>query len=206
MKLTSTTFVLLLLSIAAASCASRRSMNDVTFEDRVGIKGQEKFATLATSAGYRVIYVLHDKEAKICAEPSPDAITQLASTLGMFVDAGAKDKAALGAAFQDAFSTGAKQLFQRSQAVQFFRDATFAMCNAHLNNAFQDEKFLQEFRALRKDVAKILLKEAETKSQPIQSVDTSQAPPTQPLIGLQPRTKMVAPPNAAASAASAPPK
>jgi hypothetical protein len=59
-----------------------------------------------------------------------------------------KDKT-LSADTQASLALSMKQLFQRSQGVQFYRDGIFALCNLYLNDGISKEQYFSELQSLR---------------------------------------------------------
>jgi hypothetical protein len=98
-----------------------------------------------TSADQRVAY--RSTETKIvCSEPTPDAtldvVTQgensLKAAAGKLAGAGGE---ATSSALRQA---NTNQIFARSQAIQFFRDGMFHLCQARLNGSFSEPKAFGE--------------------------------------------------------------
>jgi hypothetical protein len=76
-----------------------------------------------------------------------------------------------------------KQLFKRSQGVQFYRDGTFALCNLYLNGAIEPGAYLTELQELRKSAAHLI--EAEIPYLEKITVDPIQVPVTSKPEGLK---------------------
>ena len=146
------------LSIASLSgCASYFSARPPVIEDKVGLSGKETVGTLATAADYRVVYVKLDPEAKLCAEGPADAAAQFGQTFGAALSApGAQS---LGVEAKAGLAVAMKQLFKRSQGVQFYRDGTFALCNLYLNGGMTQSQYFAELQELRKTAAHLIEKE-----------------------------------------------
>jgi hypothetical protein len=139
------------LAVSAAllsGCASYFTPRPPVLEDKVGRWGSETVGTLSTAPDYRVVYVRLKDNAKLCAEPSADVAAQVASTIAGALKGplgGSEGAAQLSASI----STAMKQLFRRSQGVQFFRDGSFALCNLYLNQGISEAAYAQELMALR---------------------------------------------------------
>jgi hypothetical protein len=146
-------------ALSLTGCASYFTPRPPIFEDRVGLWGKETVAALSTAPDYRVVYVRLSDEAKLCAEAPADAGAQfgsafaaaLTSPLGGTKEISAEAKASLAVAL--------KQLFKRSQGVQFYRDGAFALCNLYLNNGISDKQYFQELQEYRKAAALLIDKE-----------------------------------------------
>ena len=103
-------------------------------EDKVG----ENFGVLAVTAERRAIIFGRKgvNAGRICAEPSPDVAESLVSSLKVIAEASAKRgdlEAKAGFEFGKTLATAISTLFVRSQGIQFMRDSTYALCQAHLN-------------------------------------------------------------------------
>jgi hypothetical protein len=130
-------------------------------EDRSSSWGwsQEKVGVLATTPERRVV-VIKWPDNKFCAEPPADAADNVSAALTLIAEAAAKGQitqAQLGIA--SSLATTVKQLFQRSQGVQLYRDGTFMLCNAYLNGAITPAQFLQRHEELLKTVTPLIDKE-----------------------------------------------
>jgi hypothetical protein len=150
---------LLLALTILYGCASYFTPRPPVLEDRVGLFFSEKVGTLSTAPDYRVVYVLLREDAKLCAEAPADAGAQfgstfaaaLASPLGGTKEISAEAKASLAVAM--------KQLFKRSQGVQFYRDGSFALCNLLLNKGISNDDYLKELQELRQAAVRLIEKE-----------------------------------------------
>ncbi len=145
------TFVLLLLTIVLSSCAifSDQSRKHI-IEDKIGPEGH-KIGTLSMVAQRRVFLVRYP-DGEFCAEPSPDAVDNLASALSASLAGGNKSVDVTGSVAAS-FASNAKQLFFRSQGLQLYRDGTFALCNMYLNNVIDKE----QYRAMQSDLLKAVI-------------------------------------------------
>ena len=124
-----------------------------------------------------MIYVQINPNGKICAEPPPDAAGQFAATFAAALSGPMKEKT-ISANTQATLALSMKQLFQRSQGVQFYRDAIFALCNIYINNAISPKQYIEELRALR-TTAEALIK-AEIPSIKDLDIDPIAAPSVPP--------------------------
>jgi len=116
-------------------------------ERKLGRPGAESIGALATAADYRVVYV-RIGEGKICAEPPPDAAGQFAAVIAAAIS-GPLEKQTVSADAQAGMALSMKQLFKRTQGVQFYRDGLFALCNLYMNDVIDNKQYLTEVQALR---------------------------------------------------------
>ena len=142
-----------------SGCASYLTARPPVIEDKVGISGHETVGTLATSPDYRVVYVRLQPEAKLCAEAPADAAAQFASSFAASLSTPLASGKELGVEAKVGLAVAMKQLFKRSQGVQFYRDGVFALCNLYLNQAISESEYLAELKALRKDAAELIKQE-----------------------------------------------
>jgi hypothetical protein len=77
----------------------------------------------------------------ICAEPSPDALSQLASAVAvqaqLSVNTGQTDVGASGA-FEKSFSEAVQNIGKRTAAIQLLRDGLYRACEAYTNDGIDD--------------------------------------------------------------------
>jgi len=129
-------------------------------EDRVhDWWGRSKVGILATTPERRVV-IVKMPENRFCAEPPADAADNVSAALTAVAqasDQGRVTEGQLGIA--QALATSVKQLFQRSQGVQLYRDGTFMLCNAYLNGAITQDQFLKKHEKLLETVAPLIDKE-----------------------------------------------
>jgi hypothetical protein len=176
-----TPVALLLLSLLTG-CASYFTPRPPVIEDKVGLSGKEIVGTLSTAADYRVVYVKLDEKAKLCAEASPDAGAQFASTFAAALSAQASGTSApLSVEAKAGLAVAMKQLFKRSQGIQLYRDGSFVLCNLYLNGGITDTHYLSELQELRKTSFELIKQEIpyleKITIDPIQ-VPTAPTPPT----------------------------
>ena len=146
------------LLVLLSGCASYFTPRPPIVEDRVGVWGKEKVGTLATAPDYRVVYVLLDREARLCAEAPADAGAQFGATFAAALTTPTGGAAPLSAEARAGLAVAMKQLFKRSQGVQFYRDGMFALCNMYLNGALTKEEYVSELKELG-NLAASLIKE-----------------------------------------------
>lgn len=115
--------------------------------------------------------------SSFCAEPPPDSTQSIASSLTAALRADAsqdKGKQSVSAEAARELVTTAKSLFTRSQGMQLFRDGVYNLCQAHLNAAISDEKYVEMFSKLLAVSAQLIGDEiAKNSSGP--SVDVAKA-------------------------------
>ncbi|WP_157057073.1 hypothetical protein [Herbaspirillum autotrophicum] len=90
---------------------------------------QRKTINQATQAEEIQTVTLTKRYQRFCAEPSPDALSALAASLG--IDLSVAGKGDLGV--KQAFSEGAATIGIRTSAIQALRDITYRDCEAHMN-------------------------------------------------------------------------
>ena len=91
---------------------------------------------------------IYGEWGRFCAEPPPDSASELTNLL----EAHAVAKDASGKEINGSFSNTdillVKQLFQRSQGVQLFRDGLYNLCQLHANEAIAPHEVSDIFRTL----------------------------------------------------------
>ena len=128
-------------------------------EDRITEWGKQKVGVLATTPERRVV-IVKMPDNRFCAEPPADAAENVSAALTAMAEAstkGALTNAQVGIA--NTLATSVKQLFQRSQGVQLYRDGSFMLCNAYLNGALTPEQFAQKHQELLQAVAPLITAE-----------------------------------------------
>jgi hypothetical protein len=80
-----------------------------------------------------------DKNGKVCAEPSPDALQACASSLSAGFAAPLKDAISVA----QALSARAGRIGLRTQAITLMRDALYRICELHRNEAISPETVIQ---------------------------------------------------------------
>lgn len=140
--------IALLTSVFALSaCSTFTSPKEQpVIEDKIG----ETYGTLAVTAERRIIIFGRTQNANddvknssasknpvVCAEPSPDVAESLVTSIKALAEASAKkggtDEAKISAEFTRSLTTAISSVFTRSQGIQFFRDTSYALCQAHIN-------------------------------------------------------------------------
>jgi hypothetical protein len=142
-------------ALILSGCAYYLTPRPPIAERKLGAPGRESLGALATAADYRMIFVRIDKDARFCAEPPPDAAGQFAAILAAEAKGPAGDKE-ISAELQASVALSMKQLFQRTQGVQFYRDGQFSLCNLYLNGAISEEEYVHEVSSLRESAARLI--------------------------------------------------
>jgi hypothetical protein len=145
-------FIAILLVILLPGCATYFSARPPIIEDKVGLYGNQMIGTLATAPDYRVVYVKLNEKVKLCAEAPADAGAQFAQAFAGSLSA----KTELSVEARAGLSVAMKQLFKRSQGIQFYRDGSFALCNLYLNGGVTEAQYLKELQDLRKDAKELI--------------------------------------------------
>ena len=94
-------------------------------------------------------------DTKVCAEPPPDAAAQFAATFAANLSAPIKGQS-LDTSAQADMAMSMRQLFRRSQDVQFYRDGLFALCNLYMNDGISKAQYIEELRALSTTAATLI--------------------------------------------------
>ncbi|MCO5119198.1 MAG: hypothetical protein M9951_06140 [Burkholderiaceae bacterium] len=121
---------------------------------------------VSIDAKQRVVVTRTDKEeARLCAEPSPDALSAYSSSFGGTFDA--EDKAQMQLALTRAEQAAAIGL--RTQSIQLLRDAMYRTCEAYLSGAItegQSYQLLRRFQNLMLGLLAIEQLTGAVKAQP----------------------------------------
>lgn len=200
--------VLLILCtcFSLSGCAYYMTPRPPIMERKLGTPFSESHGVLATAADYRAM-VFETKNgvarstdgksgaAKFCAEPPPDAAAQYAAQLSSSLTQAAVKDAKISAEVQASLAVSMKQLFQRSQGIQMYRDGLFALCNMYLNGALSDEAYLAEVKELRKTAALLIRAEIPLAQRQFDSTVTPALPGATPkkesALGATPPTPAV---------------
>lgn len=101
------------------------------------------------------------EERKVCAEPSPDAMTAYAAELATKADIASKGTAGLTSAYQGA----ASYVGMRTQSIQLLRDQLYRLCEAYMNGAIDEAEY--EMLLRRNQRYTVGLMAIETLTQPV---------------------------------------
>lgn len=117
-------------------------------EDQVG---EKLYRTVSTTSERRLIIINDsadpDYRGLYCAEPSPDSADNLVSSITAYLKAkqnSGPSEIGAEAGFDKMLATTVQQLGTRSQGLQFFRDGTYALCQAYMNNTVSEEEYVQK--------------------------------------------------------------
>jgi len=129
-------------------------MEQPIIEDKVGKSG---FRTLSTTSGRRVVIFNQDLH-RLCAEPPPDVADNLTSAFAAALE-GSDGTVTAKAEISKAFASTAKQLFQRSQGVQLYRDGMYSLCQSYMNEAIGKVELLKMQKTLLETSSDLIEKE-----------------------------------------------
>ena len=90
---------------------------------------------LSLTATQRV--VVANKDGLICAEPSPDAIASLVTTLKASIKDAKGNEAGIDASAAKTMAS----MGIRTASVQILRDLAYRACEGHMNNVIQDDEY-----------------------------------------------------------------
>ncbi len=156
-------------SLLLSGCSTLTSPREQpVIEDKVG----EHYSTLAVTAERRVVIFGRVKPGEsspdkggspvVCAEPSPDVAESLVASLKVIAEVSAKkgaDEAKAGAEFGRSIATAISTLFVRSQGIQFLRDSSYALCQAHINGLIDKPAYAEALKDITRTAAKLIEKE-----------------------------------------------
>lgn len=129
-------------------------------EDRISEHDEKTVGVLATTPERRIVLVKMPEQL-FCAEPSPDAADNVSHAISAALEAsttGKLSEAQIGVAQKVA--TSVRQLFQRSQGIQLYRDGNFMLCNSYLNGVIKDEaKYLAQQDKILQAAKELILAE-----------------------------------------------
>ena len=129
-------------------------MEQPIIEDKLGSSG---FRTLSTTPERRVV-IFNQHTQKFCAEPPPDVADNLASSFASAIE-GSRGDIKASAEVSKAFASTAKQLFQRSQGVQLYRDGMYSLCQSYINGAIGPGELSEMQKKLLETSSKLIDKE-----------------------------------------------
>jgi hypothetical protein len=152
-------FAIATACLLISGCAYYLTPRPPVMERKLGRPGHESIGALATAADYRMVYVGINPKTKMCAEPPPDAAGQFAAQFAAAMKGLSLQDQKLSAETQASMALSMKQLFRRSQGVQFYRDGVFALCNMHLNGQIDGPQYVASEQALREAAAALIYRE-----------------------------------------------
>lgn len=92
------------------------------------------FVLAATDANRRVA-IVNLLSGQVCVEPPPEAANTISEALAAIFEANIQDKGKLAANISQTVSQSISQLYKRTQTVQLYRDAVFALCQGANNGS-----------------------------------------------------------------------
>lgn len=125
-----TTIMILLSGCTAFTPPRERPLLIERFEAKEGVS--ESFGVAATDANRRVA-IIDVLSGQICVEPPPEAANTISEAFSALLEADVKDKGNLAASLSQSISQDISQLYRRTQTVQLYRDAVFALCQSAIN-------------------------------------------------------------------------
>lgn len=152
-------------------------MDQPLIEDKIGKSG---YRTLSTTPERRVV-IFNENNRRFCAEPSPDVANDLSNAFAAALK-GSEGTAEAKANISMAFASTAKQLFQRSQGVQLYRDGMYSLCQSHMNNGINGYELKQMQEELLERASALI--EKEIQFLPYIKSDNAPAPVLPPLKDL----------------------
>jgi hypothetical protein len=188
-KLLSLCFVSASLIVLSGCSTLTSPKEQPVIEDKVG----ETYRTLAVTAERRIIIFGRvqpqadgQKGPVVCAEPSPDVAESLVTSLKAIAEVSAKkgsDEAKVGGEFSRNLATAVSNVFSRSQGVQFFRDSSYALCQAYINGLIESEDYKKAlekitqlaFVLIDKEIPSMEAKRAENASKAAQEASATAA-------------------------------
>ena len=139
MKLSALACLSGLLSVALSGCLTSPIHKRDAFDDNVGLQ------TLSIDAKQRLIVVAKGPDNKhphiTCAEPSPDALSALSSSVG-----GSVTDPKVAANFAAAQVESAASIGLRTQSIQLLRDGMYRLCEQYAAGALKDDDWVREQR------------------------------------------------------------
>ena len=122
-------------------------------------------ATLATTPERRLTLVNVAKDdphfANFCSEAPADAAESISSTFQAAVEAKIEGGQGGTAEVARTLANAIQALTERSQGLQLYRDATYRLCEAYLNDVIDEATYSQQLAALSKQTAELIKFELE---------------------------------------------
>ena len=147
----------------------------------------KKFVTVAAIAQRRMVVVSLDQSdgvSRFCAEPPPDVVDNVASTLKSALT-GAYQGATVSEELSQTLSTIASQLAPRSQGLEFYRAGMFYLCQAWLNDLIDEEEYKRRETELLQAATGLMKQEIPSLRLPMKPVPTVPKPvPPAPPVGI----------------------
>ena len=151
--------LLTLLPLLLVGCGNFNSVHRVLQVS----KGEGALIDIKQRAIFSSVMTTEDKNGKritqtrVCAEPSPDALSAYAAELTAKADA-EKIGAELAAAFQE----GSSFVGLRTQSIQLLRDASYRLCEAYISGAIGADEYAWLLRRFQRSMVVLLAVEQLT--------------------------------------------
>lgn len=105
--------------------------------------------------------LLPDRAILMCAEASPDVTDDILASLALAASGkGPSDKGSTtmeaNASLAHALATSGQVIFKRSQALQFYRDIAYHLCQAKANGFIKDEEFDARLSSAQENAVQLL--------------------------------------------------
>ncbi len=155
-----------ILSGCGSSLFQPRDRNPIV-KDAIGANSvfgdDPTVAIFGTDATRRlaIIKMKTDDSARICAEPSPDAATELTRKLALAVEAQVVEAGQGKMSVNSETLAKLSQIFKRSQGLQLFRDVIYATCQDFANQAATPDQVNDRFNRALDVSAKLIALEIE---------------------------------------------
>ena len=120
-----------LIAIASALQLVGCTANDASIFRNVDIDGTE--ATVVDAKQRMLITVVTEDGVKFCAEPSPDALSAISSSLSTSLSVGVFGQGEGAASVAGSLQEAASEIGKRNATVQLFRDGWYRLCEGALN-------------------------------------------------------------------------
>lgn len=164
----SSRFALIAVSAVLAGCAQLTTYNksrpldsnQAIFVDAkqraiVTLNGEEKTSVVtspAVGSGLKTVTTRSTPVLKVCAEPSPDALSAISANQG--INLTREGKADLGIAF--GLAEGAGSIGLRTQSIQLLRDALYRLCEAYVSGAISERAYETMSRRFQSSMVSIV--------------------------------------------------
>jgi len=126
-------------------------------------KGEGALIDIKQRAIFSSVITTEDKngkritQTKVCAEPSPDALSAYAAELAAKADSGK-----IGAEFASAFQESSSFVGLRTQSIQLLRDASYRLCESYLSGAISADEYAWSLRRFQRSMVVLLAVEQLT--------------------------------------------
>lgn len=122
--------------------------------------------TIGTTAERRLVLISANPSnaGTFCAEASPDSIESLTSTFNGHgnVNPDTQSKAVADIQMQTALAVSSALATKRTQGLQFYRDASFSLCQSLMNKYIDRQTYVQQMTEVRKMTYEMIKLEIQT--------------------------------------------